>query len=88
MLLGMPVETINLAATNESLYSALTFATNHLPGADDGIERIYDTYPLLSSEDNETRTIAATEVATAWWFASTAFYEADQHARYANLAGR
>lgn len=87
----MPFETINLAATNDSLYGALSFATNHLPDSESGIDLLYDTYPELSSTDVDNRTIAATEVATAWWFASGAHYEALEHVRYVEvsaIAGR
>ena len=77
----MPNDTVNLAATNDSLFSSLTFATNHLPNGEEGVSLIYDHYPDLNSDDLDTRTIAATEAATDWWFGSGSHFEADAHAR-------
>ena len=79
--LGYPNASRNLAATNETLLFALTFATNHLPNGEEGVELIYETYPDLETDDVENRTRIASEGATAWWFSSGSFYEAEAHAR-------
>ena len=78
---GFPNSTRNLAATNDSLFQATTFATNHLPNGEEGVQLIYETYPDLETDDVENRTIVASEIMTAWWFSSGSHYEADAHAR-------
>ena len=58
------------------------FIANGYGNPDELIDIMYEEYPEMLSDDTLTRTMAASELLTDWWFSSAAHYEAARHSRY------
>ena len=67
----------NKAATNESLMQMMYGVFGGALNEDELIRAIFDVYPEMNTEDNYTRTLAATQMGTDWSFASPRYWEAN-----------
>ena len=76
--LGWPaLDGHNMAATNESLMRMLEGTFSYTLNPDELIRAVFDVYPEMNTEDNYTRTLAATQMGTDQLFASGASWEAN-----------
>lgn len=81
-LLGIPGLTngtnYGRAADNETLESLFLFLMGIAENREELYEEILEHYPLIKSEEVETRAMAASDCMTDWIFTSTRHWEASR----------
>ncbi len=69
------------AATPATTRIGLMFINQVYAQPANATDAIYEQYPFINSDDDETRVLALIQALTDWWFEASASFEAEEHSK-------